>query len=356
MPVINIPMEDKYLERLVNIGSFKLRYIIHRVLKVSSISVVIFILSIQFSDAHFSDFSRPLIYVFLFVILAANSVSEVNLLLVRYLLSFEKIRERIVPQVVILIVVAVSLIALWLKLAMHFFGDEHLLSYKVTQISLLFGVFLLMITHVLVLVSTIAKGWLDSKQELEKLQRAKLLSDYNSLQDRLNPHFLFNNLSVLRSLIRYNPDSAEKFIENFTDVYRYLLRCHENTMVSVRYELEFLNAYIALHKERLGEGLKVIIDVSEDVMDKEIPPMAIQLLVENSIKHNIASRHHPLEIMVKNDGDSALFVSNNINKKETTYSTQTGLKTLMAQYQLIANKELVISDNSLVYKVTIPLL
>lgn len=349
-------MDDKYLERLVNIGSFKLRFFIHRVLKVSIISVVILILSIQFSGTSFSDFSCPLICVFLFVILAANSVSEANLLLVRYLLSVKNIRERIVPQVIMLVVVAASLIALWLKLASYFFGVEHLLSYKVAQISLLFGVFLLMITHVLVLVSTIAKGWLDSKQEIEKLQRAKLLSDYNSLQDRLNPHFLFNNLSVLRSLIRYNPETAEKFTENFTDVYRYMLRSHESTTVTLQNELEFLNAYIALHKERLGEGFVVNITIDKSLMDKEMPPMAIQLLVENAIKHNIASRHNPLIIEIRNIDHSVLLISNNINKKESTYSTQTGLKTLKAQYQLIANKELIISDDSLVYKVELPLL
>jgi len=206
-------------------------------------------------------------------------------------------------------------------------------------------------------LSGTTKVWIDSKKELGDLKQAKLLSDYNSLKDRLNPHFLFNNLSVLKSLIRYNPKDAEIFTQNFTNVYRYVLNSHEKDTVTLEDELEFLNSYIALHKERIGEGLDVSIHIKEDLLKNEIPPMTLQLLIENAIKHNIASKTQVLKIEIESDiENSILTIRNNINKKETTYSTQTGIDTLKAQYLLISNNRVNIDDDGEFFTVKIPLL
>ena len=177
----------------------------------------------------------------------------------------------------------------------------------------------------------------------------------DNLKDRLNPHFLFNNLSVLKSLIRFSPKDAEIFTQNFTNVYRYVLNSHEKKTVILKDELEFLNSYIALHKERIGEGLEVNIDIDEDALKKEVPPMSLQLLIENAVKHNIANKQQKLLIEVKSLPEY-LIVKNNINRKETTYSTQTGLTALKAQFKLLANKEVVVSDDGEFFTVEIPYL
>ena len=293
--------------------------------------------------------------VYLVVIFAFNTLTEVNLLTVRLLGKWKVLKNKVVLQVLSLVIVSYASVAFWLQVAVRVFGDTTILSHSVAQIVIIIGVFLLLISHILVLMSNIAHQWVDARKEVDKLKRAKILSDYNSLQDRLNPHFLFNNLSVLRSLIRYSPDDAERFIENFTDVYRYVLRSHESQTVSVKTELEFLGAYIALHKERLGEGLTVEINISEGAMEGEIPPMSIQLLVENAIKHNVASRRHPLRIQIYSE-DQFLWIKNSVNKKETTYSTKTGLKTLLAQYKLISAQQIVITEDDAFYTVKLPML
>jgi len=235
------------------------------------------------------------------------------------------------------------------------FGSNNLLKHEVTQLILILGLLILLIHLLVIILSGTTKRWIESKKELTDLQEAKLISDYNSLKDRLNPHFLFNNLSVLKSLIRYNPADAEIFTQNFTNVYRYVLNSHEKKTTVLKDELEFLSSYIALHKERIGEGLDVSIDVDEDALKKEIPPMSLQLLIENAIKHNIASKQQKLKIEVKSYPEY-LMVKNNINKKETTYSTQTGLKTLRAQFKLLANRDIVVIDNSEFFTVEMPLL
>ena len=348
-------IDERRLERMLNIGSFKWRYMLKRWFIVASFSALILFFSMALSQKE-PTHSCPYIFNYIFVIVAFGSVSEINMFMVKWLSCIKRLKDYFLSQMLILLVVTVLLAIFWIHVAIWVFGDEHILTHQVMQLLFFFGVLLMIITHTMVVMSHMAKGWVESRKELENLKRAKLLSDYNSLQDRLNPHFLFNNLSVLRSLIRYSPDDAERFTENFTDVYRYLLRSHESQTVTVKNELDFLQAYIALHQERLGQGLVVNVEVDQGVLLREVPPMAIQLLVENAIKHNIASRLHPLVITVKNTDQSHIQVSNTINKKQTTYSTKTGLKSLRGQYRLIANKDIKIEEENNEYKVSIPLI
>ncbi len=346
--------KNKRIKALANIGSYKPYYIIRRVVPLSLWAIILFRISLAFSNDTFVSTGNDF-WGYLMLVVAFNCVSEVNILLVRCFGRIHALHGRIVIQAFVLIVVTVLLLCFWLWLAESLFGESELLANTTVQIFMMFGFFLLIVLHVLIMMSTIINEWMESQKEIERLKNAKLISDYTSLQDRLNPHFLFNNLSVLKSLILYNPDDAERFIQNFTDVYRYLLRSHESQTVSVGKELEFVHAYIALHKERLGQGLVVTVEVSDEAKEMILPPMSIQLLVENAIKHNIASRSHPLHIVVLSVDDK-IVVRNKINKKATTYSTHTGLKTLQAQYKLISDRQVEIEEVDGYYNVCLPLL
>jgi LytS/YehU family sensor histidine kinase len=192
-------------------------------------------------------------------------------------------------------------------------------------------------------------------RQLEELKSMKLKSDYNSLQAQLNPHFLFNNLSVLKSMITFNPESAIHFTQNFTDVYRYVLQSNDKTKVKLADELEFIDAYSAIHKERMGDAFKVIIDVKDADRNKEIPPLALQLLVENAIKHNIALKETPLIIQIDSNGEK-LTVSNNVNLKESAYSEKTGLENLKKRYALLTDQPVKVISDDKKFEVEIPLL
>ncbi len=346
-------IENKSIEFFVNMGTYKSKYVSLRII-VTSILAVFLIFIANKLVTPINDYG-PIIDGYIIAIIGFNCVTELNIFLINIFKSLEKYNKNIYVHILVMFLITVFVTYLFIKGAEILFGTNDLLQHEVTQIILILGLLLLLIHLLVIVLSGITKRWVESKKELSDLQEAKLISDYNSLKDRLNPHFLFNNLSVLKSLIRYSPENAETFTQNFTNVYRYVLNSHEKKTVTLKDELEFLKSYIALHKERVGDGLDVTIDIDEDALKKEIPPMSLQLLVENAIKHNIASKLQKLEIEIKSFPEY-LLVKNNVNKKETTYSTQTGLTTLRAQFKLIANKELVVSDNEEFFTVEIPYL
>ena len=215
-------------------------------------------------------------------------------------------------------------------------------------------VFVQMVAHSLT-IARLTQKMLDTQEEMAEMKREKLRMDYNSLQDQLNPHFLFNNLSVLKSLIIYDQDAAVDFTENFTDVYRYVLQSKEKPLVKFNEELDFMKAYCGLHKERIGDGLQMKVAIDDDQLDREIAPLTAQLLIENAIKHNIASREDPLKLEVYTQ-DNYLVVANSINKRESSYSTKTGLKNLVKRYEILNEKEIVVQHNEERFEVKVPLL
>lgn len=342
------------LEIITNFTTYKPKYLLLRVLGMSLISVVFFTIIIIISNDIPPDPGKR-IHAYLIVVGAFNCILEGNLIAIKLMDKYNKLNGKFVVRALIIIAITSLLSILWLRLAELYFVDEKLLQYSITQITIFGGVLIAIIQLLIVFISNLTKDWLSSKKEIDELKQAKLLSDYNLLKDRLNPHFLFNNLSVLKSLIRYNSDGAEVFTQNFTNVYRYVLKSHEETLVSLQEELKFLESYIALHKERIGEGLTFEINIGADNLTKKTPPLSLELLVENAIKHNTANKLRPLHISIYTK-DQKLIVENNLNKKETTYSTYTGLKTLNAQYKFIANQEIEIVENEESYIVKIPLL
>lgn len=214
-------------------------------------------------------------------------------------------------------------------------------------------VFITLISASLLIVR-LTEVWIQSQREIDVMKQEKLKMDYNSLQDKLNPHFLFNNLSVLKSLIIYDQDTAIKFTEDFTDVYRYVLESKDIVLVRLVKELEFINAYVGLHQERLGKGLNFKTSIVKIGLEKEIAPLTLQLLVENAIKHNIASKDQPLnlEIIVKDD---FVGVINTLQLKETSYSTKTGLKNLVERYKMLTKEKIEVIESDREFMVKVPL-
>ncbi len=230
-----------------------------------------------------------------------------------------------------------------------------LLKEPVVKLMIVLGGIFIFILLVVSIGLRITEKWIKSVNELEELRQVKLLDDYNALQDQLNPHFLFNNLSILKSMIIYDQKAAVEFTQNFTDFYRYVLQSSGKSTVRLKDEIDLLHSFIAIHKERLGENLMVKIDIPEESTKKNIPPLSLQLLVENAIKHNIAGKENPLIIEVYSDADSVT-VKNNFQPRETTYSTRNGLKNLVQRYKMLSEKEVeIIQDNSY-FTVTLPLL
>jgi len=220
---------------------------------------------------------------------------------------------------------------------------------------LAFGLIFIFIMVVISISLRIVSKWVASQREVEALRQLQMKNDYNALQDQLNPHFLFNNLSVLKSMIQYDPAAAVAFTQNFTDTYRYVLQNRDRTTVSLGEELEFIRSYLELHQERLGEGLKVEYRVDPVLKGRRIPPLSLQLLVENAIKHNVVSSDQPLVLKISTSDESSR-VENNVQAKGSSYSSEKGLNNLMARYEFLTERKVMVTNAGGMFKVDLPLL
>ncbi len=216
----------------------------------------------------------------------------------------------------------------------------------------------------LMLILSITEGsyffneWKNGLVLSEKLQKEKVESQLEALRNQANPHFLFNSLNVLSSLVHSDPEKAEEFINQFASVYRYVLNFQEKNIVTLKEELDFLNSYLFLQKNRFKEGLIIDIDIDKENEEYFVLPFSLQFMVENAIKHNIVSKELPLNISVK-ILESKICVINNIqlrDKQDEDESTGTGLKNLKQRYFLLANIVPEYEEKDGEFIVSIPLL
>ncbi len=174
---------------------------------------------------------------------------------------------------------------------------------------------------------------------LEKQQRISQQSHYAVLKSQVNPHFLLNCLNTLYSVVVENP-KAKNFVLKLSKVYRYILTFHQKTLITLEKELKLVEDYIFLQKVRLGNSVKVEWDVATAYLEYEIPPLAIQTLVENAIKHNVATISNPLTIRLYTTGNDELVVENNYQKRRTpANSTGIGQQNLLARYRSLIERE-----------------
>ena len=198
-------------------------------------------------------------------------------------------------------------------------------------------------------------GWKNSVLKQEQLKAEMLEYKYEALKNQINPHFMFNSLNVLTELIYEDKAQAVEFINKFSDIYRYVLDSRDKEVRPLSDEIEFIEKFVFLLKIRFEEKLNVEIDV-ELKENQMIVPLAIQLLVENAVKHNEVSSAFPLKISIKQEGDE-LVVQNSIQiKKNREESSKIGLKNLKAQYQMYSDLKVKIEETSDTFKVIIPIL
>ncbi|MDF4203793.1 histidine kinase [Maribacter sp. SA7] len=194
----------------------------------------------------------------------------------------------------------------------------------------------------------------ESRIENEQLKQQNLENELAALKNQIDPHFLFNSLNSLSSLIREN-ENATKFVNKLSYMYRYILQSGETNLVPVKDELKFLESYIFLMKTRYRDRIEIQVDITDSFFDRKIPPLALQSLVENSVKHNEISSTNPLTVKVYASGDS-LIVENPIRTRSTLAEGMgTGLYNLKKRYLLLLKKEVLVSTDNDIFKVELPL-
>ena len=199
--------------------------------------------------------------------------------------------------------------------------------------------------------------WRRTKLEKEQLEKLHLQSQLEVLKNQINPHFLFNSLNSLSSLIAEDPEKAELFVDKLSTVYRYILLHNGRDWVDLRTELVFISAYFHLLQTRHGEGVQMNISVSDSQTALLLPPLTLQLLVENAVKHNVVHKNKPLLIEISSTGEMELTISNNLQRKEKNVilSHGVGLKNIAERYRMASAGTILTHEVNGSFTVKLPL-
>lgn len=198
--------------------------------------------------------------------------------------------------------------------------------------------------------------WKKSLVEVERYKTESVQAQLQNLKNQINPHFLFNNLSVLSSLVYKDQDKAVDFINQLSKVYRYLLDNRNNELITVADELTFLKSYNYLLQIRFDTNLIFKVEVADAYLNRFIPPMSLQMLIENAIKHNEISQEQPLIIGI-DVSENQLIVSNNLQRRTNQEpSSKTGLQNIKDRYKHFTDREVELIESKASFVVKIPLL
>jgi hypothetical protein len=182
--------------------------------------------------------------------------------------------------------------------------------------------------------------------ENEQLKREALQSQYESLKNQLSPHFLFNSLTALKTLIDEDSSKAQNYVNSLSKALRYTLQSNEKRLVTLGEEMKFMDSYLYLIRMRYDANLVVKTDIDEGLMQSLLPPLTLQTLVENAIKHNEVSSRKPLLIEIMSTGNYKVVVRNNIQKKLTgEEGTGIGLTNLSKQFRLLIGHDIIIRSD-----------
>lgn len=217
---------------------------------------------------------------------------------------------------------------------------------------------------ILVLLPTISinfgiqflSNWKTAQLNSEQFQKETIKAELTTLKNHLDPHFLFNNLNILSSLISKDKDLSQSYLEKFADVYRNILQSSQEELVTLNDELRFIASYLYLLEIRFEDTIQTFIEVEASDQRKYLPPLTLQMLIENAIKHNSISEVRPLKIHISSQ-NGFISVKNNYQprKVEIKNSSQSGLENIKKRYSYFTDKQVQVYQNTDSFIVKIPL-
>jgi sensor histidine kinase YesM len=197
--------------------------------------------------------------------------------------------------------------------------------------------------------------WKENLLRAQALEKATLEAKYDTLRNQVNPHFLFNSLNTLIVLVNDNP-VATRYVESMSEIMRYMLQSRDKEAVLLRDELNIAREYIFIQQNRFGEKLTVDFDVPEQFYHYAIPPLALQMLLENALKHNVCSAEHPLEVRIYISENQYIVVENGVRPKiDKEPSTGVGLENIRNRYIHLTGKDISVKQGNGKFVVMLPL-
>ena len=195
------------------------------------------------------------------------------------------------------------------------------------------------------------------RKEVHSFKKLSKITQKKTLQDLVSPHFLFNSLNTAASITSENPDKAVEFVNKLSDLYEFILKNNENQLIELREELEIVEKYGFLIQTRFGDFFFINIKIPKKYFNTLIPPLTLQNLVENAVKHNSVTRKKTLTLTIEVNGDY-IVVENNLNPKKTfrNESTKLGLSYIKSQFQQFSSNKIRVTQNQMLFRVEIPLI
>ncbi|UGS24320.1 2TM domain-containing protein [Flavobacterium channae] len=231
----------------------------------------------------------------------------------------------------------------------HFFENENKAHYLV---SLIITIIVSIVFHLIYFY----KAYQENKVKEQKIIAGTASAQFESLKNQIDPHFLFNSLNVLSSLIEENPESAQKFTTSLSKIYRYVLEQKDKELVSVAEELQFAKTYMNLLKMRFENSITFEIPEGFDNEEAKVVPLSLQLLLENCIKHNVVSEAKPLHVKISIE-NGQLVISNNLQKKEVLQDRKgVGLQNIVNRYGILTKRKVLVEENEKEFKIFLPIL
>ncbi len=299
------------------------------------------------------DFITEGLFCLIFTVVLFESGLWLSQILNNKSVSKKNSMPRFIFQLLLHIIIVSTLVVLFFNIDLpQKYGYDDLLLRRALIIGLIFSI---LITTGFTAEQLLIK-WNESKLEAVENKKQALQSELNALKLQLDPHFLFNNLSTLTSLIEENQITAVQYITNLSAVYRYVLSNRDKNMIVLKTELDFIKEYLFLYQIRYGAS--IVIDIADNIdhLNKFIAPLTLQLLIENAIKHNSFSTTAPLLIRISYE-DQWIIVQNNKSPKFTKEPGQgIGLKHIYQSYKLLGTMPPVVDDLEAIFEVRVPLL
>lgn len=324
---------------------------------ITGILIFSVIITIMVHEMMGKYFISGIIYQFIIILINTATLWIVNSYIFYFLYkkypSIADTRKRIIHEIIAMTVVtSIVSFGLYMTLCYSQFGWRWNVFYSDLKYSFLFTG-LAVIFHESVFFF---HRWKESLFAAEKLQKETSQAQLESLRTQVNPHFLFNSLNTLIALIPQDAAKSVDFVRKLSEVYRYLLKAQCSELTSLAEEMKTVNAYLFLLETRFQNALHVNISLDENAYMKHLPPVSVQLLIENCIKHNIVSKDKPLTIEIYSERDT-LVVKNNFQKKEKDEeSTGLGLLNIKKRYAILSDREIEIIEDGKSFIVKLPLL
>lgn len=304
-----------------------------------------------------SDFLQPDLFIIPFIVLILwEGNTYIDRQLEKRYSWLDSPKQRIISQFVVsLIFTAITLFVLMNFLHFIKFGEIRLFNRAIRQMFVP-AIVITFLGLVVYISSQFFKAWNQSLVEVEKHKTASASAQLENLKNQLNPHFLFNNLSVLSSLVYQDQDKAVDFINELSKVYRYVLDSKNAELVSLQEELAFLEHYMYLLKIRFGSSISFSITIHQEQKSLFLPPMCLQMLVENTIQHNETSQANPLQVTIYTEKNRLLITNPIQPRSDKAKSSQTGLKNMQVRYQFFTDDKMEIIRTDKTFTVILPLL